>query len=117
MPVYRLSTLSQADITRLLAWTSDRFGDMARRRYEALLITALRDLAADPGRNGTIPRPELGESVRSYHNRARTAKGMVRAPRHLLLYRVLHPDIIGIGRVLHDSMELERHLPEDYGDE
>ena len=106
----------------MLAWTSDRFGDIARRRYEALLITALRDLAADPGRNGTIPRPELGESVRSYHlrhsrDRARTAEGMVREPRHLLLYRVVRPDIIGIGRVLHDSMEPERHLPEDYGDE
>ncbi|CAN7242777.1 hypothetical protein G6M16_004730 [Agrobacterium tumefaciens] len=41
---------------------------------------------------------------------------MVKYPRHLLLYRVLNPDLVGIGRILHDSMEIERHLPVDYGD-
>jgi toxin ParE1/3/4 len=27
------------------------------------------------------------------------------------------PEVIGIGRVLHDAMELERHLPASYGDD
>jgi toxin ParE1/3/4 len=39
----------------------------------------------------------------------------VKRPRHLLLYRILAPELIGIGRILHDAMELERHLPPDYG--
>jgi toxin ParE1/3/4 len=34
-----------------------------------------------------------------------------------MLYRVAHADLIGIGRILHDAMELERHLPADYGDD
>jgi toxin ParE1/3/4 len=60
--------------------------------------------------------------MRSYHlrhsrDRARTADGLVRQPRHLLLYRVTRPDLIGVGRVLHDGMEIERHLPSQYEDE
>jgi toxin ParE1/3/4 len=60
--------------------------------------------------------------VRSYHlrhsrDRAHTAEGWVRQPRHLLLYRVMGPDRIGIGRVLHDRMEIEAHLPGQFGDE
>jgi toxin ParE1/3/4 len=34
-----------------------------------------------------------------------------------LLYRVARPDLIGVGRVLHDAMEVDRHLPSQYGDE
>lgn len=38
-----------------------------------------------------------------------------RRPRHLLLYRVLRPRLIGVGRVLHDAMDLEGHWPSDLG--
>jgi toxin ParE1/3/4 len=34
-----------------------------------------------------------------------------------LLYRFARQDVIGVGRVLHDAMEIERHLAADYGDE
>lgn len=118
----RLSASAEADIVSLLAWTASRFGEMARRRYEVLLATALRDVAADPERPGSAARPELGLGVRSYHlfhsrERARGPDGMVRRPRHFLLYRPTNPDVIGIGRVLHDAMEVGRHLPSDYGGE
>jgi len=39
-----------------------------------------------------------------------------RTPCHLLLHRALSSDIVGVGRVPHDAMEVERHLPADYGD-
>jgi toxin ParE1/3/4 len=42
---------------------------------------------------------------------------MVRRPRQLILYRHVHPTVIGIGRVLHDSMEAQRHLLGAYGDD
>ena len=122
MRAYRLSATAAQDIIQLLAYTQDRFGEIARRRYEALLVAALRDIAADPGCRGSVQRPELGAGVRSYHLRhsrghARTPDGVVRQPRHLLLYRTIMPDLIGIGRVLYDGMEVERHLPSQYGDE
>ncbi|MGR9171745.1 type II toxin-antitoxin system RelE/ParE family toxin [Rhizobium sp. KDH_Rht_773_N] len=122
MADFRISAAAQADIIELLARTHERFGELARSGYEHLLVTALGDLAVDPDRIGTVKRPELGEGVRSYHlrhsrDRARYENGIVRRPRHLLLFRLARPDLIGIGRVLYDAMELERHLPSGYGDE
>ncbi|QND44676.1 type II toxin-antitoxin system RelE/ParE family toxin (plasmid) [Rhizobium lusitanum] len=122
MPAFRISTSAQADILDMLAWTQDKFGELARLRYERLLVTAMRDIAAEPQRIGIIERPELGDHVCSYHlrhsrERARHESGIVRQPRHLLLFRFAHADFIGIGRVLHDSMEVELHLPANYGDE
>ena len=117
----RLSAAAEADIISMLAWTEDRFGHAACRRYQTLLITALRDVASDPGRLGSAARPELGPAVRSYHlrysrERAGTLERIVRTPCHLLLYRTIVPGIIGVGRILHDAMELERHMPPDFGD-
>lgn len=122
MADFRLSTLARADIVGILEWTHTQFGELARLRYERLLVIALRELAAEPERTGSVVRPELGANVRSYHlrhsrDRARHESGVVRRPRHLLLYRFTRSGLIGVGRVLHDAMEIERHLPADYGDE
>jgi toxin ParE1/3/4 len=118
----RLSAAAQADILSLLVWSAERFGDVVRTRYEALLVAALADLAAEPDRPGSMPRPELGSGIRSYHlrhsrKRVRATEGAVRRPRHLVLYRIERGGTVEVGRVLHDTMELERHalfdLPED----
>lgn len=115
MSAYRLTEAAEADIVDVLAWSEETFGDAARRRYERLLITALRDVAAEPDRPGSTAHPELEPDIRSWHlrnsrERARTAEGIVRRPRHFLLYRPLRPGLIGIGRVLHDAMDIGRHL-------
>lgn len=87
-----------------------------------MLTTALRDIGAAPERLGSAPRPDLGFAVRCYHLRhsqenARALGAFVRRPRHFLLYRTMLPDLVDIDRVLHDAVEIERHLPPDYGDE
>lgn len=118
MARYRLSAAAQADIVAILARTNEQFGEAARNRYEALVVAALRDIAIEPHRAGSIERPELGKGVRSWHlrlsrERARTKTGMVRRPRHFLIYRI-EGDLVVIGRVLHDAMELAKHLdPEE----
>lgn len=114
MTRYRLSTAAQADFVDVLTWTNERFGEAARKRYEALLVVALRDISAQPSRTGSIERPELGEGVRSWHLRlsrehARTATSIVRTPRHFLIYRI-ESDFVVVGRVLHDAMELAQNL-------
>ena len=116
MTRYRLSAAAQADIVDILAHSQANFGEAARLRYEALLLTALRDIAASPRRTGTLDRPELGAGARTWHlrdsrERARTASGIVRSPRHLVLFRVEADGTIAVGRVLHDAMELARHRP------
>ena len=116
MAAFRLTQAAEADVVAALAWSQTQFGDAARRRYEHLIATALFDIAASPVGVGTIARPELGPDVRSWHlrlsrDRARTADGVVARPRHLLIYRPMSPDLIAIGRLLHDAMELTRHVP------
>jgi toxin ParE1/3/4 len=112
---YRISHAATADIIDILAWSHDQFGEQARQRYEKLIATAIRDLATDPTRSGSVNRPELGDGVRSWHlrgSRDHTAGDVVRRPRHLLVYRTDN-DILVIGRVLHDAMELRRHIDAD----
>ena len=116
MAGYRLTEAAETDIIEILAWSETEFGGAARRRYESLIVVALIDIADDPFRPGSIARPELGAGVRSWHlrgsrERARGPGGVVQRPRHFLIYRPIDADLIAIGRVLHDAMELERHLP------
>lgn len=118
MAILRLSPPAEQDIENILAYSESEFGETARLRYEALLETALRDLASDPDRAGVRRRGELGPSVRSYHlllarDRAKTAHGIVRRPRHMVIFRV-SGNVLEIGRILHDAMETEEHLPPEY---
>ena len=114
---YRLSEAAQGDIVDILAWTHERFGEPARLRYQSLIVAALRDVACAPERPGSLARPELGARVRSWHLRlsrehVKPGVGIVRRPRHFFVYR-LEPGLVVVGRVLHDAMELARHLDPD----
>ena len=119
MPRYRLSPLAEADLESILAWTHENFGEEGRLRYEALLVRAILDVANDPQRPGCHSRPELAAGAMTYHfvhsrDHVPKATGRVKKPRHFLLVRVAADGCLEIGRVLHDSMDLERHLPEEY---
>jgi len=114
---FRLSDAAQRDVLDILAWTHEQFGEAARLRYEGLIVAALRDVASQPDRPGSLDRPELGAGVRSWHlmlsrSHVNQALGSVRRPRHFLVYR-LQPGLLVIGRILHDAMELARHLEDD----
>lgn len=111
----RLTQSAQADIADILAWSHEQFGTEARMRYEALIVAALRDVADHAGGLHGTPRPELGEGIFSWHlrrSRDRSTAGAVHRPRHFLIYRHDH-EMVVIGRVLHDAMELQRHLEPD----
>jgi len=112
MARYRLTHSAQADIVSILTWTHDQFGEEARKRYEALIATAIKDAATRRGEVGQTVRPELGEGVFSWHlvqSRTRSPGGTVHRPRHFLICR-RDGDVLLVGRVLHDAMELRRHL-------
>jgi toxin ParE1/3/4 len=119
MPQYRLAPRAEHDIEAILEWTYEHFGNKVRTRYEALLAKAILDVAEEPERAGSHTRPEIAARVRTYHlrhsrDRVDTVIGKVRDPRHFLLYRSKDDGRVEIGRVLHDSVDLMRHLPDDY---
>jgi toxin ParE1/3/4 len=111
----RLTSAARADIVDILEYSEAQFGLAARQRYEHLVATALRDIAEEPKRPGSAPRPELGGDIRSWHlrlsrERANAGHGVVRRPRHMILYTVIDEASVGVLRVLHDAMELHRHV-------
>jgi len=117
MALYRLTESAEADIVDILAWSGTQFGSAPRIRYERLIVTALTDVATDPARPGSVARPERGPDVRSGHlrgsrDRAKGPDGLVQRPRHFLIYRLFDVELITVGRILHDAMDLERHLQE-----
>lgn len=99
-----------------MLYSEDKFGAAAAERYQQLLVSAMKDVAEDPTRPGTIRRSEIPLPVSTYHlghsRRGAADTGVsVHRPRHLLVYRILGDETVEIARILHDAMELPRHLP------
>jgi toxin ParE1/3/4 len=112
MARYRLTHAAQSDIVAILAWSHERFGEEARKRYETLIATAVRAAAARSDEVGHTARPELGVGVFSWHlaqSRSHSPGGTVHRPRHFLICR-RDGALLVVGRVLHDAVELRRHL-------
>jgi toxin ParE1/3/4 len=110
---------ARSDIASILEWTQQNFGPQILKRYVKLIETAIEEIAANPDRAGSIQRPEIAKDCRTYHlfhsrKKAGTRGNRIRAPRHFVLYRVPGSGVVEIGRVLHDSMDLEQHLPEEF---
>jgi toxin ParE1/3/4 len=113
----RLNLTSPAlvDIADILAHSAARFGQTAQNRYGALIGQAFIDLRNDPTRPTSSDRRELAPGLRSYHLRhcRHRAPGVLR-PRHIVIYDCPTPNELRVLRVLHDAMELQRHLPADF---
>jgi toxin ParE1/3/4 len=110
---------ARRDIANILAWTEETFGPETLRRYARLIAAAIEQVAENPESSGSCQRPEIADNCRTYHlffsrKSAGQAGDRIRRPRHFLLYRVSESDMVEIGRVLHDSMDLREHLPEEY---
>lgn len=104
MAKLRIARQAWADIEDVKRHTEQRFGPLKRIEYEELIGEALRAIAADPscGKLRSAARPDaLG------HHIARRGRGA----RHLLFYRVRSNGIVEVMRLLHDSMDFDRHLP------
>jgi toxin ParE1/3/4 len=112
-----LADPAKRDLAEVMEWSVREFGERAALRYDALIRQALKDIAADPERAGSKERPELMiKGARTYHlqfSRTRVRGARVRKPRHFLLYRWAG-GAVELARILHDSRDLQRHLPDEY---
>jgi toxin ParE1/3/4 len=108
---YRISKAAESDIEGILDYSFHTFGEEAALRYENLLkvsITALRRGVNRPGASPTLR--ELSKFHISMCKKEAHVDGvMVTTPRHIIFFRVSN-DILEVIRVLHDSMDFERHL-------
>ncbi|MBS4096215.1 MAG: type II toxin-antitoxin system RelE/ParE family toxin [Sulfuricella sp.] len=105
----RLTAAAEADFRNILRWTLAQFGDVQASVYAETLSTALKELAVGPSIAGVKERPEIATGIFTLHVARKGRKG-----RHLVMFRIGHYQgrkVIDVLRLLHDSMDLQRHLP------
>lgn len=107
----RVSAAAQADIEDALRRTFDHFGELQLRVYSETLSSALQALSVGPGAVGAKARSDIGSGLYSLHVARKHRKG-----RHFIVFHIgrdKDSEVIDVLRVLHDSMDLIRHLPQD----
>lgn len=107
-----LANAANRDFVEVLEHTLETFGDRQARTYRSTLKSALKALEAGPNIPGSASREDLATGLRSLHVARQGRRG-----RHLLVYRTGPERTIEVLRILHDAMDLGRHmtLPGDRG--
>jgi toxin ParE1/3/4 len=102
----RLGAAAELDFANIVKWTTENFGARQSRVYQKTLAQALGELAEGPDVAGSKARDEIMPGLRTVHVARRGRRGS-----HFLMYRVAPKTTIEIVRILHDRMDLQRHLP------
>jgi toxin ParE1/3/4 len=106
-----LGALAERDFAAIIAWTAERFGERQADVYRETLVAAMRALEDGPTIAGARSRAEIRRALMSLH----VARGSRRG-RHFIMFRAVEGGearTIEVVRVLHDAMDLERHIPSD----
>jgi len=103
----QLSATAEADHDEILRWTATRFGPVQATSYGDLLATTLARLERGPLIAGVRQRDEIDAGVRTLH--------VGRPGRHVILFRIgsERDRTIDVLRILHDAMDLARHVRRD----
>ncbi|MBI4213673.1 MAG: type II toxin-antitoxin system RelE/ParE family toxin [Chloroflexi bacterium] len=101
----RLTKPAELDFAAILQWTIQNFGIRQARAYRHILREALAATRHGPDVPGSVPRADILEGCRTLH--------VPRPGRHFLVYRAVSADTIEILRILHDAMDLSRHVRPD----
>jgi toxin ParE1/3/4 len=104
----RLTAAAHRDFTDIISWTAQRFGANQARLYAQVINAAIAELAGDSKVAGSRARDELGIDVRILPVARRGRRG-----RHLLVYRSAGDDELEILRILHEAMDIPRHVSGD----
>ena len=105
----RLSAAAEQDFQNIFHWTREKFGLAQARLYTVTISSALKDLRAGPEIVGVKAREDIGSHIKTRHVARKGRKG-----RHFLMFRSdsnQEQKVIEVLRLLHDSMDLVRHLP------
>ncbi len=98
--------LASQDYVGIVKWTIQTFGAHQAEIYTFTLDKALDSLNAGPDILGVEKRDDLGQGICTLHVAREGRKG-----RHFVVFRITDERTIEVIRLLHDSMDLPRHLP------
>lgn len=102
----RLGAAAEVDFANILKWTTENFGARQSRLYSASLVQAIGELADGPDVVGSMARNEIMAGLRTLHIARHGRRGS-----HFLMYRARPNSVVEIVRILHDRMDLQRHVP------
>jgi toxin ParE1/3/4 len=105
--IVSLAAAAQSDLDNIAAWTTENFGPAQAESYIEAILDTIDELTALNSSSRSLARDEVAKGMRTLHMRRRGRRG-----RHFLLYSETE-DEVKIQRILHDSMELSRHLPRE----
>jgi toxin ParE1/3/4 len=103
----RLAEKAEHDLLDALVWTTDQFGALQADDYLETLTLALEALTDGPNIVGSKVRDDIGQGIRTLHVARLGRKG-----RHFVVFRIADAQTIDVIRLLHDSMDLAKHLPD-----
>ena len=102
----RLAEQAELDLLGITLWTLENFGAQQAQAYAKTLSLAIEALHDGPEILGAAVREDIGFGVRALHVARQGRKG-----RHFVVFRIAPERTIEVLRLLHDSMDLPRHLP------
>lgn len=102
----RLGAEAEKDFARILTYTKATFGHQQAETYKATLLEALAALGEGPNTLGSVARDEILPNLRTLHVARRGRHG-----RHFIMYRAGQGNVIDVIRILHDAIDLPRHVP------
>ncbi len=108
---HRLTRTAAEQIEVVLLKSARVHGIDAARRYQRLIRVMIAAIDANPLLPGSRAVSRLA-GVRAYHARLARTKiepaERVRAPRHILVYRVVDEGLVEVLALIHDRMALRR---------
>ena len=102
----RLSQAAEADFSAIVAWTATHFSNVQAQKYAEVLTQSIAALHEGPDVLGAKTRDDIGHGLKSLHVARMGHKGS-----HFVVFREGTENTIDVLRVLHESMDLARHLP------
>ena len=101
----RLGRQAEQDYVEILQWTTKTFGEGQASAYAETMARAIEALEEGTDVLGAKARDDIQLGIRTLHVARQGGAG-----RHFVGFRVAGSDI-DVLRLLHDSMDLPRHLP------
>ena len=102
----RLARQAESDLRVVLRWTARYFGAAQAELYAETVMAAIEALRDGPRLVGARARDEIAANLGTLHVARQGRKG-----RPILVFRVADEQTIEVLRLLHDSMDLVRHVP------
>lgn len=102
----RLARQAERDLHDISRWTAENFSQQQAVFYAETIMQAIESLESGPEIPGARARDEIAPGICTLHVAQRGRKG-----RHFVVFREGGDRIIDVLRLLHDSMDLARHIP------